>query len=77
MFRKLVFLIRNGAISIGVIIAVILAIIVLYAISYGLFALVGYGICWAFDWNFSFKTVFGVWLIVLIVEEILGVFTKQ
>ena len=77
MFRKLVFLIRNGAISIGAIIAVILAIVVLYAISYGLFALVGYGICWAFDWNFSFKTVFGVWLIALIVEEILGVFTKQ
>ena len=77
MFQKLVFLIRNGAISIGAIIAVILAIVVLYAISYGLFALIGYGICWAFDWNFSFKTVFGVWLIALIIEEILGVFAKQ
>ena len=77
MFQKLVFLIRNGAISIGAIIAVILAIVVLYAISYGLFALIGYGICWAFDWNFSFKTVFGVWLIALLIEEVLGVFAKQ
>jgi len=40
----------------------------LYAISFGITALIFKGICWAFGLIFSWKVAFGIWLIMMLVK---------
>ena len=46
------------------------AIVVLgiYAISFGITALIFKGICWAFSLTFSWKVAFGIWLIMMLIK---------
>lgn len=54
-------------------IAWIIIICALIALSFGLIALIFYGICWAFSLTFSLKYAFGIWLICWLLS---GVFKR-
>ena len=37
-------------------------IVIALGFSFGITALLYYGICWAFGWTFTWKFAFGIWL---------------
>lgn len=44
--------------------------VIILLISFGIYAIIIYGICWAFGLPFSFKYVVGVWLASIILKGI-------
>lgn len=52
------------------IILVILIVVAAEAISFGVIALMFFGICWAFGLTFSWKIAVGVWLIISLLVHI-------
>lgn len=57
---------------------IVIGIIFAIASSFGMTALIYYGICWAFEWTFTWKCAFGVWLVLSLVSMVSnGVSSKK
>ena len=52
-------------------IGAIIAFILLAGMSLGIWMCVGMIICWIFGWTFSAKLVFGLWLTLMLVRNLL------
>lgn len=52
------------------IIGVILVVALMGILSFGITSAILYGICWAFNFAFSWKLAIGVWLLIIILRSI-------
>ena len=56
---------------IGVVATIIIALVPI-VLGFGITGLIVKGICWAFNFAFSWRLAFGVWLVLLLVSSIFG-----
>lgn len=60
-----------------IIILYIAMIIFTCAISFGITSAFIYGICWAFNFMFSWKIAFGIWLLMILLSSVFKVVIKK
>lgn len=61
----------------GTIILAIAIIIFACAVSFGITSVLIYGICWAFNFAFSWKIAFGIWLLMALLSSTFKVIVKE
>lgn len=60
--------ISKGVVTIKSAIEIMVGFLIGYAIMFGITALIVKGICWAFDFAFTWKLAVGVWLILILLR---------
>lgn len=55
---------------------VVLMVIGILLFSFGLTALMVFGVCWAFGLDFSLKIAFGIWVLLFILKGVFSINVK-
>lgn len=61
----------------GTIILVVAIVILACAISFGITSALVYGVCWAFNFTFSWKIALGIWFLMALLRSVFKVIIKK